>query len=339
MLTTVSSTLRHKSVQCYENTINQLLSHFGPDKPIRKIGPEQAERFIVSRKLVHPAHIRKGKTLSAWGRNQHLREASAIFSKAVTWGYLQQNPFSTVKRVVEQGRRWHHIIPSEFEAVLRVTPDYRTRAFYAAMYGCGLRSGEAINFLWNGRDIDFERGLVEVANRQGTADIPPFLVKDHELRCVPLPKWVQQLLLEAQAEADEGCPFVFLTAERWQLVRAKWRGFQRESRAGMWKNTHVCNNILRDFKARCRRAGIATSDKLTVHCLRKSYAQNLADAGTPIHTLKKLMGHSSVKTLECFYIRSSHANEAQARKVLDDLFPPESDGTPLRANSALTKLS
>ena len=177
-----------------------------------------------------------------------------------------------------------------------------------------------LNFLWNGRDIDFERALVEVANREGTADIPPFLVKDHELRCAPLPKWVQQLLLDAQAEAAEGCPFVFLTEERWQLVRAKWHRFRQEGKAKMWKNTDVCNNVLRNFKVRCRRGGIVTNEKLTIHCFRKSYAQNLADAGTPIHTLKKLMGHSSVKTLEQFYIRSSDANETQARNILDELF-------------------
>ena len=73
----------------------------------------------------------------------------------------------------------------------------------------------------------------------------------------------------------------------------------------------------------CRRAGILTNEKLTIHCLRKSYAQNLADTGTPIHTLKKMMGHRSVKTLECFYIRSSDANEAMARKVLDSCSHPE----------------
>ncbi|GAG25679.1 unnamed protein product, partial [marine sediment metagenome] len=98
-------------------------------------------------------------------------------------------------------------------------------------------------------------------------------------------------------------------------------------------------NVLRTFKAHCRHARIATSHKLTVHCLRKSYAQNLADAGTPIHTLKKLMGHSSVKTLECFYIRSSDANEAKARKVLDGLFPSEPERAVVPADSAVNRPS
>ena len=65
----------------------------------------------------------------------------------------------------------------------------------------------------------------------------------------------------------------------------------------------------------------------------------MGDAGTPIHTLKKLMGHSSVKTLESFYIRSSDANEAQAREVLDGLFPSETGGATVLTDSAANQLS
>ena len=44
------------------------------------------------------------------------------------------------------------------------------------------------------------------------------------------------------------------------------------------------------------------------------------------------MGHSSVKTLECFYIRSRDAKETQARKVSDNLFLPKSNGAIVRAD-------
>ncbi|MCK4849721.1 MAG: site-specific integrase [Phycisphaerae bacterium] len=317
--------LRQASIWSYKNTISQLLSYFKPETPVRRIGTEQAEQFVASRELVHPDHKSKGKELSAWGRNQHLAICSAIFAKAVAWDYLPVNPFVRIKKATEEGQPWHHIIPSEFEDILRVTPDCRERAFYAVMYGAGLRFGEAVNLLWNGRDIDFERGRVEITSRDGTAGLPPFLVKDHERRSLLLPGWTLDLLLRAHAFADEGCPFAFLRPERYQRVTAKWRNFQREDRAKEWQNHHVCNNSLRKFKARCRKAGIVTNNKLTIHCLRKSYAQNLADACTPIHTLKKLMGHSSVKTLECFYLRTSNANEIQALGVLDRLYSGESD--------------
>lgn len=35
---------------------------------------------------------------------------------------------------------------------------------------------------------------------------------------------------------------------------------------------------------------LVSSDKLSVHFLRKSYVTNLADLGTPVYTLKKLIG-------------------------------------------------
>ena len=317
--------LRYKTIICYENTIKQLKSYFGPSTSLQKIGPEQAARFIASRKLVHKNHRRQGKELSAWGRNQHLEIASTIFGEAVAWGYLASNPFAGIRRTKQEGSPWHHITPAEFEAILRVTPDIRSRVLYSIMYGTGLRFGEAINLLWNGRDIDFERGRVDIAKREGTPEIPPFFVKDKERRSIPLPQWTLNLLLEFQAEAGEGRPFVFLTPDRWEKVKVKWKQFQREGRSSEWQNTDLCNNTRRDLQARCRRAGITTSDKLNVHCLRKSYAQNLADSGTPIHTLRKLMGHSSVRTLESFYIRSSDANEIEARETLDRLFPSKLD--------------
>lgn len=60
-----------------------------------------------------------------------------------------------------------------------------------------------------------------------------------------------------------------------------------------------------------------------VLCLRKSYAQNLTDVGTPTPTLKELMGHSSIRTTEEFYLRSSDANEERDCQALDDLMSVE----------------
>ena len=45
--------------------------------------------------------------------------------------------------------------------------------------------GEAFSLTWN--DIDFERGRLVISNRDGTVDMPPFKVKDHEARRIPLP--------------------------------------------------------------------------------------------------------------------------------------------------------
>ena len=64
--------LRYKTIICYGNTIKQMKSYFGPGTFLQKIGPEQAARFVASRKLVHKGHAKHGKELSSWRRNQHL---------------------------------------------------------------------------------------------------------------------------------------------------------------------------------------------------------------------------------------------------------------------------
>ena len=81
----------------------------------------------------------------------------------------------------------------------------------------------------------------------------------------------------------------------------------------------MCNNIRINFQKYCRKAGIITDEKLTTHTLRKSYAQTMS-SHVDIWTLKKLMGHSSVRVLEQYYLHKTTPNEQQACDVMEGLF-------------------
>ena len=259
--------------------------------------------------------------MSAWGYNAHLRHAHAIFAKAVEWEYIKKNPFEKIGRAKPQRKPWHFPTFAGFRDLVAVVSDLRTRSLYGVMYGTGPRIGEAINLLWHGQNIDFERGRINVTNRPGTEAMPVFKMKDHEMRSLPMPSWLQAILIAWQTHAPEGCPFAFLTPQCWQRVQLKWGQVYQAGQTDGWQNSDVANNLLRNFRLHCRKAGIvpAENEDLTLHCLRKSYAQNLADAGTPAPTLKKLMGHSSIRTTEEFYMRSSDANEQRACQALDRL--------------------
>ena len=88
----------------------------------------------------------------------------------------------------------------------------------------------------------------------------------------------------------------------------------------MWENNMLYNNLLRNFKRHCRRAGITTDNRLMIHGLRKSFATNLSNSGqVPAHTLQKLMGHSDIKTTMEYYIQSGDANEERAVAALDKM--------------------
>ena len=58
-----------------------------------------------------------------------------------------------------------------------------------------------------------------------------------------------------------GVPYVLLTKEKYERVKAEWQRLRQESKP--WKNRYMFNNVLRDFKKRCKKAGIKPVHKLT----------------------------------------------------------------------------
>lgn len=62
------------------------------------------------------------------------------------------------------------------------------------------------------------------------------------------------------------------------------------------------NTVKRSFKTSCKKAGI---EKLRFHDLRHTCATRLVESGIPLHTVAKLLGHSSIRTTE----RYSHPED------------------------------
>jgi hypothetical protein len=76
-----------------------------------------------------------------------------------------------------------------------------------------------------------------VVNREAAKDVPPFRIKDHEARRIPLPQHTIVLLIKWQIEAPEGVPFILLTQERYTRVKNKWHDYQKRQKA--WQGKFV----------------------------------------------------------------------------------------------------
>jgi integrase len=74
----------------------------------------------------------------------------------------------------------------------------------------------------------------------------------------------------------------------------------------------MVNNVIRDMRRHVHWAKLELTAPLTVHTLRKSFGQNRANAGTPIHVLQSLMGHASITTTREFYLQAADANDRAA---------------------------
>ncbi|KKL22927.1 hypothetical protein LCGC14_2430500, partial [marine sediment metagenome] len=264
----------------------------------------------------------EGKKLSGWTIEQIKRHCKTIFDMAVEDKHLRENPFKTkslrTKRLATSP--WYRMKADEYHQLIEVTPTHREQVAYSLFYTAALRSAEAFNLTWD--SIDFEKGIVVVVNRDGTADIPPFRIKDHEARRIPLPKHTLDLLAQWQGEAPEALPFVLLTAERFERVKAKWRRLRQAGQP--WKSKYVVNNVLRDFKDRVKRAGIKPVGKFCVHTMRKCAGQNWADY-LPMNVVKELMGHSNISTTAEFYSTVDEDHERKAAMAIQKLLDRKSD--------------
>lgn len=299
------------TVDLYCGTLDRLEAFFGKHKRLCEITPQQAEKLVASQRRL--SKTCKDKPLSQATRDQIIRNCKALFSVAIVWKYVTSNPFDAVQRVVSEQRRFHRLTPKEEKALLEAAPTLRHRVLYDVLLTTGARLSEVLSRTW--ADFDFDKSVMIISNREGTDTLPPFKIKTHKQRVVPLSEGTVDMLTRLQDEAPEKVPFVFLTEERYELVKAKWLRIQEEGKP--WKNRWLVNHVLRDFKQHCHRAGIEPVGQLCLHTLRKNTGQNLADARLPVNVVQAMLGHSDSRTTLKYYSQVDSHHLKQVVKAIE----------------------
>lgn len=315
--------LRPESVKLYRATIDRLYSHFGRNKVLTKLTRHSARKFIAEQK---PLDSNNGEKLSSWTKHRILRNCRTMFECAAEDDQIEKNPFAKIRTPQLSVMRWHQVTLDEYQRLLSVAPTLRWRAFYALAYTTGLRFGELFNLTWS--DIDFETNQVKVQNRPATETTPPFYVKDHESRVVPLIDHTVALLTELHAHAPEKVPYVLLSESQHKTMVDKWEKRKRDGKS--WRNADMVNNVGREFSRHFRRAGIRPDGTLSIHTLRKSCCHNWVLDGNPMTVTKKLMGHSSIVTTQKFYDRVDPEQQAKVRDRANERMKTATGKTDIR---------
>ena len=309
-LQTKGQRLAAATLDLYIGTFDRLEEYFGKHGLLTDITPQQADCFITSQQ--RRSRATETKPLSQSTRNQIARNCVAVFAVAIRWKLLQSNPFESLEMPEPEQRRFHRLTPQEEDALRAVAPSLRRQALYDVLLTTGARLNEVQSRTW--ADFDFVNGTMVISNREATTDLPPFKVKTRRQRVIPLSPGTIDLLTELQADAPEGVPYVFLTKERYERVKARWR--QLRSQGKPWKNRYLTNNVLRDFKAHCRKAGIKPAGTLCLHTLRKNAGQTLADARLPVNVVQAILGHSDPRTTLQYYSQVDPYHHKQVTKAL-----------------------
>jgi len=296
--------------QMYKRAAGRLKDYFGAQKSLRQLDRRMAETFLSSQKRLDG---RRGD-LNDWTKWQLLRLCRSIFEGARKWNQLDKNPFKGIKPKKCTVPKWHRITVEEYHKLLAAAPNTRWKALLALAFTAGLRLGELVSLKW--AQIDFSQNLLYLENQPATKLTPPFTLKDHESRRIPLPQHTLNILIKLHSEAEENVPYLLMTKDRFEKISAKWQRLRHEHKP--WCNKYFGNNFLRDFHKIVRKAGIKVEGRLNIHCLRKACAQNWADH-LPAAVTRELMGHSSIQTTLIHYNRVDDMHRKYAAETIQKL--------------------
>ena len=198
--------------------------------------------------------------------NTDLKKLKAMMAKAMEWRYIEGWDARTVKRLKEVRGRLLFYTPQELKRLLGVCQT-RMSGYYDWETVCrlasraGLRRSEIYWLSW--ADVDLNRGIVSVVPKAGWAP------KGKEQRHIPVPKDLHKHLQALHRKKQ-----------------TEWVIGERPSKA-------VLSAFFQKISRKAKLKG-------NLHTLRHTYASHLVQAGVPLYTVQKLLGHSSIKTTEIY---------------------------------------
>jgi len=192
------------------------------------------------------------------------------FNMAANWGiYSNTNPVTKVKKPKEDNKRIRFLSPEEANKLLEEIKNHSFQTYemaYLSLY-TGLRAGEIFNLHWE--DIDFENNMIYIKNTKNKIDRVAYMVKD-----------VREMLLAKIEVLEEKNGLIFKNSKGEKITKISHSFFRAVNALGL--NDNISNR----------------KDKVVFHTLRHTFASWLAINGTPIYTIKELMGHKTLAMTE-----------------------------------------
>ncbi len=171
------------------------------------------------------------------------------------------------------------ISKEKIKQMIELTENLKHKIIIKLLYSSGLRLQELIDL--KRKDIDFERGIINVKKGKGNKD-----------RVTLISDALKLDLLKYYSNNTFKTEYIF------------------EGRNGKYTKKSVQKFL--------EQAGKKVGIKVTPHMLRHSFATHLLEQGTDIRHIQKLLGHSDLKTTE-IYTHVSTKDLSKIKSPLDNL--------------------
>ena len=252
--------------------IRQHLIPFFGTKPLSEISEFDVERYKKFRKTAGAAD---------GTANRELAVVSHIFTKAVSWKWLDHRPI-TIKRNKESPGRITYLTTEQIDRLLTAAREDQNQTVYPFMViglETSMRRMEILSIRLE--NIDLERRIIFIPQAKGGA------------RDQPITEHLADFL---RAYIDAAIP-----GQEWLFPTPK-----AASGHTMW--------IEKAFRRVVATAGLDVKEVVR-HTLRHTAISHLVQAGVDLPTVKRISGHKSLEMVE----RYSHQNATHIQSAMDRL--------------------
>lgn len=233
------------------------------EKPLREITTGDVENLVLR------PMVEAGKSVAHI--SQALNLVSVVWNMAADMGLTKgENPVSRVKKPQRDDKRDRFLNKTEAADLLVALNELSLDSHDVVLLSVfsGLRVGECLKLTWT--DVNLDEGVIFVKDTKVTRNRHAYVTAE-----------IRDMLTRRRAEAGAKSAFVF--------------GF--DGRADRYHLVH------KDFSQAVQDLGLneGVSDsrqKVVIHTLRHTFASWLVQMGTPLYTVSKLMGHSSLRMTE-----------------------------------------
>lgn len=251
---------------------------------------------------------------------------SSIFSTAVQWNIVTENPCERVKppkQTTTSTAIKHFTV--EQTAVFLEELDTQTRQgliklqhniFFQISIFCGLRRGEAVALLWS--DIDMDAQTVSITKSTAIVDGKPYTKAPKNAssnRVISVPAHIIKLLKRYRLEYNT---YRLSIGSQWQeradreeYIFIQWNGSQ------MYPSTPY--NVFKDVLRRYNSEHKEQLPDIPLHGLRHTSATLLISQNVDVRTVSNRLGHAQTSTTMNIYSHSLQSKDIAAADTLAEL--------------------
>jgi len=259
-----------KYIKSIKLSFRQLL-RYSKDIPLEDLDARILDQFVSKKFSTSPA-----------AALLYFRTLKAALSKAVVWGYIDENPLKKIKPPRLKTSLPVFISKSEMELILDHTKTKMLKDLFTTAFYTGMRLGEIVNLVWD--CVDFKRKVIVVKNING------FVTKSKKERIVPMNSILENLMKEKLRSVNKAnsndCIF-------YRIIGIKLNE----------------DYVSKHFKRAVRATGL--NNNIHFHTLRHSFASRLAQKGVSLFVIKELLGHEDIKTTQIYsHLQTENLTEA-----------------------------